>query len=62
MRGDPKTLPMKDDIPLFFFHGAGLLPPFASSEYLFEAGALYALSEPALALPNFSSLLEKLED
>jgi len=33
--GEPKTLPIKEESPLFFFQGAELFP-LASSEYLFE--------------------------
>lgn len=33
--GEPKTLPMREESPLFFFHDAEPLP-LASSEYLLE--------------------------
>ena len=34
-RGEPRTLPINEDNPLFFFQGAELLE-LASSEYLLE--------------------------
>ncbi len=33
--GEPKTLPIKEESPLFFFQGVELFP-LASSEYRFE--------------------------
>lgn len=57
-RGEPKTLPMKEEMPLFFFHGVEFL---ASSEYLFDVDV--PVSESAgVPLLIERSPMEKLAD
>ena len=59
-RGEPKTLFMKlENPPLFFFHGAELFPPLASSEYRFE---LDPESERVGVMSESRSPTEKLAD
>ena len=60
MRGDPRTLFMKLENPLFFFQGAEFLPPFASSEYLF--GVTNPVSERGGVTSPDLSPTEKLAD
>lgn len=58
-RGEPKTLPIKLENPLFFFQGVEFFP-FASSEYLLEETDDVSASGGA-ALPERSPM-EKLAD
>lgn len=58
-RGEPKTLPMKDDIPLFFFHVDEIL--LASSEYLLDDEVDEASPSGGVALIELSPI-EKLAD
>ncbi len=57
-RGEPKTLPMKEEMPLFFFHGVEFL---ASSEYLFDVDVPVSGSG-GVALLIDRSPMEKLAD
>ena len=57
-RGEPKTLPMKEEMPLFFFHGVEFR---ASSEYRFEVD-LAVSGSGGVPLLIDRSPMEKLAD
>jgi len=58
-RGDPRTLPIKEEIPLFFFHGVEFF--LASSEYLFDDETETESVSGGVAL-TVRSPIEKLAD